>query len=111
MLRIQSCPVFMFSLFVCVVFFIGSAGAQESQSAPLATELSEVMAAGQLGAIAAKDASDEGRYVAALGFPGQLLVVSARYEVPLYVDEKIENREFDQYNCCKAHISGLRQKI
>ena len=110
MLRNQSRSVFMFSLFACVVFFIGSAGAQESQSAPLATELSEVMAAGQLDAIAAKDASDEGRYVAALAFPGQLLVVSARYEVPLYVDEKIENRQFrDVYiDLNTASIAGTK---
>ena len=113
MLRNQSCPVFMFSMFACVVLFIGSTGAQESQSAPLATELSEVMAAGELGAIAAKDASDEGRYVAALGFPGQLLVVSARYEVPLYVDEKIANRQFrDVYiDLNTASIAGTKVLI
>ena len=87
MLRNKSRPGFMFNLFTCVVFFVGSAGAQESQSAPLAAELSEVMTAGQLDAIAVKDGSDEGRYIAALAFPGQLLVVSAQYEVPLYVDE------------------------
>ena len=110
MLRDQSRPMFMFSLFVCVVFFIGSAGAQESQSAPLATELSEVMAAGQLDAVAVKDASEEGRYIAALAFPGQLLVVSARYEVPLYVDEKIANRQFrDVYiDLNTASIEGTK---
>jgi len=110
MLSNQSRSVFMFSLVACVVFFIGSAGAQESQSAPLATELSEVMAAGQLDAIAVKDASDEDRYVAALAFPGQLLVVSARYEVPLYVDEKIENRQFREVyiDLNTASIAGTK---
>jgi len=113
MLRNQSRPVFMFSWFACAVLFIGPASAQESQSAPLATELSEVMAAGQLDAIAVKDDSDEGRYVAALAFPGQLLVVSARYEVPLYVDEKIENRQFrDVYiDLNTASIAGTKVLI
>jgi len=103
----------MFSWFACAVLFIGPASAQESQSAPLATELSEVMAAGQLDAIAVKDDSDEGRYVAALAFPGQLLVVSARYEVPLYVDEKIENRQFrDVYiDLNTASIAGTKVLI
>ena len=110
MLRNKSRPGFMFSLFTCVVFFVGSAGAQESQSAPLASELSEVMTAGQLDAIAVKDGSDEGRYIAALAFPGQLLVVSAQYEVPLYVDEKIENRQFrDVYiDLNTASIDGTK---
>ena len=110
MLRNKSRPVFMFSLVAYVVIFIGSAGAQESQSAPLATELSEIMAAGQLDAVAVKDASDEGRYIAALAFPGQLLVVSAQYEVPLYVDQKIENRQFrDVYiDLNTASIDGTK---
>ena len=110
MLRNKSRPVFMFSLVAYVVIFIGSAGAQESQSAPLATELSEIMAAGQLDAVAVKDASDEGRYIAALAFPGQLLVVSAQYEVPLYVDQKIENRQFrDVYiDLNTASIAGTK---
>ena len=73
---------------------VGSATAQESQSAPLAEELSQLMTDGQLDALAAKDTVDDDRYVAALAFPGQLLVVSARYEVPIYLDEKLGNGEF-----------------
>ena len=113
MSRSQSRLVFMFSLFACVVFSIGSAGAQESQSGPLATELSEVMASGELGAVAVKDTTGDDRYVAALAFPGQLLVVSARYEVPLYVDEKIENRQFREVyiDLNTASIAGTKVLI
>ena len=67
------------------------AGAQDTMSAALAVELAEVMSAAQLDAVAARDSVGDDRFVAALAFPGQLLVVSARYEVPLYVIEKIGN--------------------
>jgi len=72
----------------------GQARAQESESAPLAAELAELLSAAELGAIAARDTADEDRFVAALSFPGSLLVVSARYEVPLYVEQKIADGEY-----------------
>lgn len=81
-------------LFGLLSLSVGPAEGQVSTSAALAEQLSQLMTAGQLDAVAAKDAIDDDRYVSALVFPGQLLVVSARYEVPLYVDEKIENRQF-----------------
>ena len=71
-----------------------AAAAQEPASAELASQLAELMMSSQLEAIAGKDSTDADRYVAALAYPGQLLVVSARYEVPLYVEEKIANRQF-----------------
>ncbi len=67
---------------------------QGTMSAALAAELAEVMSAAQLDAVAAKDTEGDDRFVAALAFPGQLLVVSARYEVPLYVREKISNGQY-----------------
>ena len=74
----------------------GQAGAQTSMSGPLAAELAETLTAANLGAVAARDAEggDDDRFVAALAFPGQLLVVSARYEVPIYVVEKIDAEEY-----------------
>ena len=66
--------------------------AQESGS--LASELSEVLSAAGLDAIAAQDTEGDDRFVAALAFPGQLLVVSARYEVPMYVRQKIEDAQY-----------------
>ena len=68
--------------------------AQESMSAALASELAELMSGAQLDAVAAKDSVGDDRFVAALAFPGQLLVVSARYEVPIYVEQKITNGQF-----------------
>ena len=67
----------------------GTAAAQGSASGPLAQQLAAALDGAQLDSIAAKDTEGDDRYVAALFFPGRLLVVSARYEVPLYADEKI----------------------
>ena len=94
MSRVQVCLMSGFALLGSLVLLVGPAVAQQSESAVLAAELSELMVGGQLDAVACKDTVDDDRYVAALAFPGQLLVVSARYEVPLYVEEKIENRQF-----------------
>ena len=87
----------------------GPAGAQTSMSAPLATELAEVLAAGNLGAMAARD-GDTDRFMAALAFPGQLLVVSARYEAPVYVVEKIGAQQYrDVYiDLNAASIAGTK---
>jgi hypothetical protein len=81
-------------LALVAVGFAGHAQAQQSESAALAAELSELLTAAELGAIAARDTADEDRFVAALSFPGSLLVVSARYEVPLYVEQKIADGEY-----------------
>jgi hypothetical protein len=71
----------------------GAAAAQESRSAPLVKELTRLLDAAKLDAFAAKDTSEPDRYVAALYFPGvQLLVVSARYQAPVLLDEKIGQR-------------------
>ena len=75
-----------------LIVLSGRAVAQDSMSALLAVELGELMNSAQLDAVAAKDSEGTDRFVAALAFPGQLLVVSARYEVPIYVEEKIANR-------------------
>ena len=73
-----------------MVLMVGSvAAAQESASAPLAQQLATALDGAQLDSIAAKDSQAEDRYVAALFFPGRLLVVAARYEAPVYLDEKI----------------------
>ena len=81
-------------LVVACVLAAGPAGAQDSTSAPLATQLAELMANADLDALAGKDSTGEDRFVAALAFPGQLLVVSARYEVPIYVEDKIAKGEY-----------------
>ena len=71
------------------------------------------MMEGQLEAVAGKDSIDADRFVAALAFPGQLLVVSARYEVPIYVEEKIAAGQFrDVYiDLNAASIAGTKVLI
>ena len=68
--------------------------AQESASAPVAQQLAAALDGAQLDSVAAKDTEGDDRFVAALFFPGRLLVVSARYEAPMYVEEKIATRNF-----------------
>ena len=105
---------------VLVVWLVATAGvlgglllAQEPSSAPLAAELASLMMEGQLEAVAGKDSIDADRFVAALAFPGQLLVVSARYEVPIYVEEKIAAGQFrDVYvDLNAASIAGTKVLI
>ena len=73
-----------------MVLMVGSvAAAQESVSTPLAKQLAAALDDADLESIAVKDDQGDDRYVAALFFPGRLLVVSARMEAPVYVDEKI----------------------
>lgn len=68
--------------------------AQDSKSAALAKELTALLEAKKLDSIAARAPSAADQYVAALYFPGQLLVVSARYSAPPVLNEKIARSEF-----------------
>jgi hypothetical protein len=69
--------------------------AQEPKSGPLAKELSALLDARKLTTIAAKDSKEQDQFVAAMYFPGsQLLVVAARYAVPLLLDEKIGQEKY-----------------
>lgn len=80
---------------VGIVSVAGPAFAQEPKSVALVKELAAAMDAAKLDAIAAKDPGSKDGYFAALYFPGsQLLAVSARYEVPQLLDERIDKREF-----------------
>ena len=79
---------------VTVLLAGGTAAAQESVSAPLAQQLSAALAGARLDSIAAKDTEGDDRFVAALFFPGRLLVVSARYGEPVFPLEKIASRNY-----------------
>ena len=68
--------------------------AQESGSVPLAQQVVELMEQAQLQSVAAKDPADADRFVAALFFPGTLLVMSARYAVPVYLEEKLADKQY-----------------
>jgi hypothetical protein len=69
--------------------------AQESKSVPLAAELTRMLDQSKLDAVAARHPQHEDQYVAALYFPGtQLLVVSATYSVPYWMDDKLTKKEY-----------------
>ena len=95
---------------VMVLIAGGTAAAQGSISEPLAQQLAAALDGAQLDSIAAKDTEDDDRFVAALFFPGRLLVVSARYEVPVYAEEKIAIRNYrDLYiDLNTASIAGTK---
>jgi hypothetical protein len=93
--RFSSATVLTFT--ACFVAFsscIAPAAAQDSKSAALAKELTALLEAKKLDAIAARTESGSDKYVAALYFPGQLLVVCARYAAPPVLNEKILRNEF-----------------
>lgn len=68
--------------------------AQESRTAPLVKELTSLLAQRKLDSIAARHPGAPDQFVAALFFPGQLLVVSARTTAPAVVNEKLLRAEF-----------------
>jgi hypothetical protein len=74
----------------------GLAVAQDSsKSAALAKELVAMLDQAKASTFAAKDPAKEDEYVAAMYFPGsQLLVVTAKYSVPIYVNEKLGRKEY-----------------
>jgi hypothetical protein len=70
------------------------ATAQEARSAALAKELTGIMQQLKLDSVAARHPAAPDQFVAALYFPGQLLVISARTTAPAVVNEKLVRREF-----------------
>ena len=68
--------------------------AQDSKSAALAKELTTLLTERKLDSVAARLPTTTDLYVAALYFPGQLIVVRARSSVPALVNEKLVKREF-----------------
>jgi hypothetical protein len=82
---------------VCLAFGLlsGVAAAQESKTVALARELAQLLDQAKLDAIAAKEPGTQDSYVAALYYPGsQLLVVGAKYQVPVLLNEKIAQKAY-----------------
>lgn len=78
-----------------ITVLAGATPAADSQSAPVAKELSLALSAGKLDGMAAVDPSTPGAFVAAIYIPGaQLLVVSAKYAVPPLLLDKINKRDY-----------------
>jgi hypothetical protein len=68
--------------------------AQESKSAGSAKQLAQLLQEKKLDSIAARHPGAPDQFVAALHFPGQLLVVWARYSAPALLNEKIIKGEY-----------------
>lgn len=69
------------------------ASAQDSKSVALAKQLAAALDAGKLDSIAARD-GDGDVFVAALYFPGQLLVISGKYSVPQLLADRLGKKEY-----------------
>ncbi len=80
------------------------AAAQTSKSSAVAKELVQVMGAKKLDSIAAKIATPEGTYAAALYFPNvQLLVISGQYPAPQLMEPRLAGK---QYRDTYMELSG-----
>jgi hypothetical protein len=74
-----------------------SAMAQELKSAAAAKDLAAALDAAKLTAIAAKDPSDPEGFVAAMYFSGsQLLVVAAKYQPAVLLQQKLDKKEYQE---------------
>jgi hypothetical protein len=68
--------------------------AQDSKSAALAKELTDLLQARKLDSVAARLPPATDQFAAALYFPGNLIVVSARTSAPAVLNEKLISRQF-----------------
>jgi len=70
------------------------AAAQDSRTIALARELTGMLDQAKLDSFATRQTGSTDVFVAALYFPGQLLVVSSKYAVPALLNEKIAQRKY-----------------
>lgn len=96
-MHIQSVRLFVRSILVAslLVAPLASVGlAQASKSAAVAAELASLLQERKLDSVAARLPNGTDQFVAALYFPGQLLVVWAQYSAPALLNEKIVRGEY-----------------
>jgi hypothetical protein len=77
-----------------VVVSATPARAQDSKSTPLAKQLASALDAGKMDCIAASDPSSPGMFMAALYFPGSLLVVAGQYAAPQLLTDRLAKKEY-----------------
>jgi hypothetical protein len=87
--RIVARSILATSLLLAPLASVGLA--QDSKSSAVAAELAKLMESRKLDSVAARFPSGPDQFVAALYFPGQLLVVWAKYSAPALLNEKIVN--------------------
>ena len=84
-----------FALAAAFVLLGSPALAQTSKSAALALELAKLLDTMKVDSIAAHHPASPDQYVGALYFPGsQLLVVTAKYQVPELLNTKLASKEY-----------------
>jgi hypothetical protein len=88
----------------------GVAAAQASKSGGPAQELAKLLEAGKMDAIAAAG-SEPDRFVAALFFPGQLLVVSAKYAVPSLLVAQLAKKAYREIYIDLTSASDPESKV
>jgi hypothetical protein len=84
-------------LFVAAAFVLAGspAFAQDAKSAALAAELAKLLDQMKADSVAARHPGAADQYVGALYFPGsQLLVVTARYQVPELLNTKLASKSY-----------------
>jgi hypothetical protein len=84
-----------FALAAAFVLVATPALAQTSNSATLALELAKLLDSMKVDSVAARHPAAPDQYVGALYFPGsQLLVVTAKYQVPELLNTKLASKEY-----------------
>jgi hypothetical protein len=84
-------------LTACVVAALAAplAAQDTAKSGPLATSLVKALDAGKLDSLAAPDPANPGFFVGTLYLPGvELLVVTAKYSVPVLMQDKISKKQY-----------------
>jgi hypothetical protein len=90
----RGCVAGMLALALGTLAVPATANGEDAKSVALAKQLAAALDAAKLDSIAAKDPSAPDAFVSALYFPGQLLVVSARYSAPALLTERIARKEY-----------------
>jgi hypothetical protein len=102
----------LLALLTAAILFVPAAvSGQDAKSTDLAKQLAQLLDQKKLESIAAVDAQNPGGFVAALYIPGtQLLVVSAKYQAPELLMDKLAKKEYrDVYvDLSSASIANSR---
>jgi hypothetical protein len=77
-----------------VAWLANPSAAQDGRTVALAHALTDMLQGAKLDSIATRQPGSDDVYVAALFFPGQLLVVSSKYAVPALMNERIALQKY-----------------
>jgi hypothetical protein len=80
--------------FAAAALLAAPSAAQDSRTVALARELTGMLDQAKLDSIATRQAGSDDVFVAALYFPGQLLVISSKYAVPALLNERIAQSKY-----------------